>query len=275
MQKIGFIGAGNMAYALASGLISNGYGKDFIKISDVNKALLSQINTQLGVEIFDNNIALASASEILILAVKPQNLAQVCQELSSNLEQKPLIISIAAGVKSIDIDRWLGGNQALVRVMPNTPALVGQGISGAFANNLVNAQQKSAATTILNAIGECVWVENENLINAVTAVSGSGPAYFFLMLEAMTKAGVDLGLEQAAAEKLSIQTALGSAVMASKSSDSPKVLREKVSSPGGTTQAAINSFQQQNFEQIVSAAMLAAFDRAKEIGDEIGDEIGK
>lgn len=270
MQTIGFIGAGNMAYAIVCGLINNGYSKDFIKISDTNAALLSQRKSALGVEIFNNNAALANVCDVLVLAVKPQNLAAVCQALNTHLARKPLIISIAAGVRSVDIDRWLGGNQAVVRTMPNTPALFNQGATGLFANARVSTEQKTLADNILASVGVNVWLDDEDLINAVTAVSGSGPAYFFLMLEAMTKAGVELGLDVQTAEKLSVQTALGAAVMADKSEDSSATLRSKVTSPNGTTQAAIESFQHENFEAIVAKAMHAAFNRAQEIGKEMG-----
>lgn len=271
MQKIGFIGAGNMAYAIISGLINHGFDKNLIKISDPNKALLSQRNAEFEVEIFSDNTALASQCEVIVFAVKLQVLPVVCQALQTHLQHKPLIISIAAGGSADNIERWLGSEQAIVRTMPNTPALFNQGITGMFANTQVSPKQKSLADTILATVGRNLWVDDEDLIDAITAVSGSGPAYFFLMLEAMTKAGIELGLDKSSAQALSIQTALGAAVMADKSDDSPKQLRAKVTSPQGTTQAAIESFQAQNFAAIVARAMRAAFSRAKSMGIEAND----
>ena len=270
MQTIGFIGAGNMAHAMIAALINQGHNPQCIKISDTNAALLSQRKAELAVEIFNSNNALAERCDILLLAVKPQVLPDVCRQLSHSLSHNPLIISVAAGVKTAHINRWIGGNRAIVRAMPNTPALFNQGISGAFANSAVSTEQKALAETILTATGACLWLDNEQLIDAVTAISGSGPAYFFLMLEAMTQAGVSLGLDQSAAEKLSIQTALGSAIMAKQSTDSPQTLRQKVTSPNGTTEAAIKAFQQQQFEQTVAAAIQAAFERAQVLGTEMG-----
>ncbi len=272
MQTIGLIGAGNMAYSIISGLINNSYDKNFIKISDANTVLLSQRKTEFDVEIFENNIALVQACDTILIAVKPQVLPEVCREVGSHLGHNPLIISVVAGAKTTDINHWLGQDCAIVRTMPNTPALFNQAITGAFANKQVDMKQKSHSDTILKTIGKCVWVADENLIDVVTAVSGSGPAYFFLLIESMTKAGVAMGLEQSIAEQLSIQTALGSAVMVSQSSDSPELLRIKVSSPNGTTQAAIESFQSQNFEAIVNQAMQCAFERAKKISMEMGVE---
>jgi pyrroline-5-carboxylate reductase len=182
------------------------------------------------------------------------------------------MISIAAGVRATDINRWLGGDTAIVRTMPNTPALLGKGATGMMANEAVSNEQKALAERILGAVSECLWVEDEKMLDVVTALSGSGPAYFFLMIESMTKAGVALGLDEKTAEQLSIQTALGASMMASNSEDSAHELRAKVTSPNGTTQAAIESFQDQNFEMLVSHAMRAAFDRAREMGVELGDD---
>jgi pyrroline-5-carboxylate reductase len=269
---IGFIGAGNMAYAIISGLMNNGVAATQIKISDTDKTLLSLRKKEFQLEIFTDNLELAKRCDVLIFAIKPQILADVCRQLKGALNPKTLIISIAAGVRTADINRWLGDNQAIVRAMPNTPALLNQGISGSFANEKVSDGQKKLAHTILQSVGKNLWVVEENQLNAVTAVSGSGPAYFFLMIEAMTKAGVSLGLDEKMAQKLSIQTALGASMMANTGDNSPTELRQKVTSPNGTTQAAIESFQAQNFEQIIAHAMRAAFDRAGELANELGDE---
>ncbi len=269
---IGFIGAGNMAHAIISGLINNGTKRNQIKISDINEALLSLRKAELNLEVFTDNAKLAAQCGVIVLAVKPQVLSSVCKALKDKLTTNTLIISIVAGVRSGDIERWLGDSQAIVRTMPNTPALLNQGITGLFANEQVSDKQKSLAENILNSVGECLWVDDESLLDAITAVSGSGPAYFFLMLESMAKAGVALGLDEAVAQKLSLQTALGASMMASNSKDSPQQLRNKVTSKNGTTQAAIASFQDQDFEVIIIHAIRAAFDRANEIGIELGNE---
>ena len=270
-STIGFIGAGNMAYALISGLINNGYAPENLAISDTNSELLSLRQQEFNLEVFTDNAQLVKACDVVVLATKPQVLAQVCGEIATQVQEQ-LIVSIAAGVHSHDIDRWLGKNKAIVRTMPNTPALLGQGVSGLFANEHTTEVQKTAAEQIMNAVGKSLWVESEPLLDAVTAVSGSGPAYFFLMIESMTKAGEALGLDKTTASQLSIGTALGAAMMASNTPDSVRKLREQVTSPNGTTQAAIESFQDQDFEVIVAHALRAAYTRAGELGAELGDQ---
>ena len=187
------------------------------------------------------------------------------------LNSNTLIISIAAGVRVHDIDRWLSGDCAIARTMPNTPALLNQGVTGMFANERVSGTQKELTTSILNSVGQSLWVTDEVMLDAVTALSGSGPAYFFLMIESMSKAGVALGLDEKTAQSLSIQTALGASMMASVSDESPRDLRTNVTSLNGTTQAAIESFQDQDFDMIVAHAMRAAFDRASQLAAELSD----
>lgn len=269
---IGFIGAGNMAYALIAGLIKQNFPAENIKISDTNETLLSQRQSEFNLEVFTDNAQLASHCDVVILAVKPQILSKVCQQIKDSIRPNALIISIAAGVRLTDISRWLGGNSAIIRTMPNTPALLGQGATGMVSNTITSKEHCQLAEQILGAVGQCLWVDDEKLLDAVTALSGSGPAYYFLMIESMTKAGIALGLDEATAEKLSLQTALGAGMMANNSKDSAHQLRAKVTSPNGTTQAAIESFQDQNFEAIVSHAMRSAYDRAREIGIELGDD---
>ncbi len=255
---IGFIGAGNMSYALISGLINNGYSNKKIKASDANTELLSQRSSEFNLEVFTDNSELAINCDVVVLAVKPQVLSTVCRDIKNFIKHKPLVLSIAAGVKSIDINRWLGGKASIVRAMPNTPALLGKGVTGIYANDKVSEKQKSIGEEILNSVGSCLWVENEVLLDAVTSLSGSGAA---------------LGLDKKIAQELSIQTALGAGMMASNSENvSIRQLRANVTSPNGTTEAAINSFQDQNFELIVSRAMRAAFERARTIGAELGDD---
>ena len=268
---IGFIGAGNMAYAIISGLINNDFSAENIKISDTNESLLSLRKKEFNLEVFTDNSELVRHCDVIVLAVKPQMLSSVCQLSKQALNSNTLIISIAAGVRVHDIDRWLGGDCAIVRTMPNTPALLNQGVTGMFANERVSDAQKELATSILNSVGQSLWVTDEVMLDAVTALSGSGPAYFFLMIESMSKAGVALGLDEKTAQSLSIQTALGASMMASISDESPKDLRANVTSPNGTTQAAIESFQDQNFDMIVAHAMRAAFDRASKLAVELSD----
>ena len=268
---IGFIGAGNMAYALIKGLVNNGYGAENIKISDLDETLLSSRNSELGVSTFTDNTALIAECDVVVLAIKPQVMSTVCKGLQGAIKPSHLFVSIAAGIRASDICRWLGGNYALVRTMPNTPALVQQGATGLFANDLVSEEQQTIVSSVLSAIGDCFWVAEEKLIDAITAISGSGPAYFFLMMQSMTQAGMALGLDEKTASALSVKTALGASVMAANSDDDPKQLRANVTSPNGTTQAAIEAFQDQNFEGIVANATRAAYDRAHELSIQLGD----
>jgi len=268
---IGFIGAGNMAYALVSGLVNSGFSTQNIKLSDTDEALLSLRADEFNLEVFTDNTKLATQCDVIVFAIKPQVLSVVCKELQEHISHNPLIISIAAGVRAVDINRWLGGNASIVRAMPNTPALLGQGATGMMANDVVNVDQKALAEQILSAVSSCLWVEDEKMLDVVTALSGSGPAYFFLLIESMAKAGAALGLDESTAQQLSIQTALGASMMADSSDDSAHELRARVTSPNGTTQAAIESFQEQNFDMIVAHAMRAAFDRSREMGIELGD----
>ena len=268
---IGFIGAGNMAYALINGLLNNGYDSKNIKASDPNNGLLQKIEAELNITTFSNNSSLIEVCDIIVFAVKPQVLSEVCLELRDNIKPNHLFISIVAGIRVNDINRWLGGNYSLVRTMPNTPALMQHGVTGLFPNELVNDEQKALVTTILSSVGDCFWVNEERLIDAITAISGSGPAYFFLLMQSMTQAGMALGLDEKTAKELSVQTAFGASLMATKSGKDPRTLRNNVTSPNGTTQAAIEYFQDQNFEGIVANATRAAFDRARELSIELGD----
>jgi pyrroline-5-carboxylate reductase len=268
---IGFIGAGNMAYALIKGLISNGFDAKNINVSDSNEELLINRQSELNITTYSDNNSLLDNSDIVVFAVKPQVLSIVCLQLKNKVKPNHLFVSIVAGIRGNDINRWLGGNFALVRTMPNTPALFQSGVTGLFANDLVSNQQKELVTSILSSVGECFWVDDEKLIDAITAISGSGPAYFFLLMQSITQAATALGLDEKTANSLSIQTSLGASLMATKSGKDSKTLRKEVTSPNGTTQAAIESFQDQNFEGIVAAATRAAYDRARELSNDLGD----
>ena len=268
---IGFIGAGNMAYALIKGLLSNGFDAKNINVSDSNEELLINRQSELKITTYSDNNSLLDNSDIVVFAVKPQVLSMVCLQLKNKVKPNHLFVSIVAGIRGNDINRWLGGNFALVRTMPNTPALFQSGVTGLFANDLVSNQQKELVTSILSSVGQCFWVDDEKLIDAITAISGSGPAYFFLLMQSITQAATALGLDEKTANSLSIQTSLGASLMATKSGKDLKTLRKEVTSPNGTTQAAIESFQDQNFEGIVAAATRAAYDRARELSNDLGD----
>lgn len=276
MTTIGFIGGGNMAASLVGGLLNSGFSASDITIAEPDEQRRQALERQFKVNTSaDNNSTLDC--EIIILAIKPQLLKSVCQQLDTRMLNSPLFISIAAGITSTDINRWLSqnqtmGNQAIVRCMPNTPALLQCGASGLFANELVNDKQKQLAEKIMLAVGIVVWVDNEDQLNAVTAVSGSGPAYFFLMMESMQQAGEKLGLPAEVAKKLVLQTALGASRMASESDVLPAQLRQQVTSKGGTTEQAILSFQSANYQQIVLDALTAAHDRSISLAQELGSE---
>ena len=268
---IGFIGAGNMAYALIKGLLSDGFEAKNINVSDANPELLEKRSSELGVTAQPDNVSLLNNSDIVVFAVKPQVLSVVCHELKNKASTDQLFVSIVAGIKSKDINRWLGGDFALVRTMPNTPALFQSGVTGLYANELVNDLQKKSVNLLLSAVGECFWVNEENLLDAITAISGSGPAYFFLMMQSMKQAAMALGLDEETADALSIKTSLGASIMATNSGKDSRTLRAEVTSPNGTTQSAIETFQDQNFEGIVAAATRAAYDRARELSQELGN----
>ena len=268
---IGFIGAGNMAYALIKGLLSDGFEAKNINVSDANPELLEKRSSELGVTVQPDNVSLLTNSDIVVFAVKPQVLSVVCHELKNKASSDQLFVSIVAGIKSKDINRWLGGDFALVRTMPNTPALFQSGVTGLYANELVNDLQKKSVNLLLSAVGECFWVNEENLLDAITAISGSGPAYFFLMMQSMKQAAMALGLDEETADALSIKTSLGASIMATNSGKDSRTLRAEVTSPNGTTQSAIETFQDQNFEGIVAAATRAPYDRARELSQELGN----
>jgi pyrroline-5-carboxylate reductase len=272
-EQITFIGGGNMASSLVGGLLANGYPAQQLCVAEPDAKKQQLLQQQFGITVSGDNRQAAAQTDVLVLAVKPQILQTVCRSLADSVQQRrPLVISIAAGIRSTDIERWLGGNCPLVRCMPNTPALVQAGATGLFANAQVNAQQKQLAEDILGAAGITLWVAQETLLDAVTAVSGSGPAYFFLLMECMQKAGEQLGLDAHSARQLSLQTALGAARMATAGDDDPATLRNKVTSKGGTTEAAINCFQQNGLEDLVTKALTAARDRAIELADELGKD---
>lgn len=266
---IGFIGAGNMATSLIGGMLQQDVKPNQLLASDHNQEQATKLARQFGIQAHTDNAQLARDCDVLVLAVKPQVMQAVCRALPA---RKPgqLVISIAAGIDSQSLADWLGADAAIVRCMPNTPSLRRQGVSGLFANANVSAAQKQQAEQILNAVGISLWLDEEHLIDAVIAVSGSGPAYFFYLIEAMTAAGEQLGLPRDTAERLTLFTALGAADMAVHSDVDASELRRRVSSPGGTTEQAIKSFAADDFPAIIARGMQAASRRAAEMAAELG-----
>jgi len=266
MNRIGFIGAGNMAEALIRGIINSGLVRQAdIFISDVRTERLNDLCGKYGVNRAENNKLLAGGVDILILSVKPQSFGDVLNQIAGAVKEGTLVLSIAAGIKVKKITDSLG-NAAVVRVMPNTPALIGEGMSVLFANEKAKGKL-SEARKIFDAVGKTVIIENEDLMDVVTAVSGSGPAYFFLMMEEMIKAGVELGLTQPQAAELVLQTAKGAAMLAieKKETESVAQLRKNVTSPGGTTEAALKVLDKCDFGGAMRSAVKKANDRSKEL----------
>ncbi|CAA9890945.1 Pyrroline-5-carboxylate reductase [Candidatus Methylobacter favarea] len=264
--KIGFIGGGNMATSLISGLIASGHSPGQLWVADINPDILETLAATLNINTSASNDAVIDQVDVIVLAVKPQALRDVAINAAASIQQrKLLVVSIAAGITQNSLDHWLGRETAIVRCMPNTPALVLTGATAMFANNRVTAEQRTLAENILRSVGIALWVEKESELDAVTAVSGSGPAYYFLLMEAMEKAALELGLSEVTARLLVQQTALGAAKIALESPESPGQLRRRVTSPGGTTQAAIENFEQGGFTELVSKAIHAAHNRSIEI----------
>ncbi len=272
-EKIGFVGGGNMAACLMTGLIQSGFSAQNIWVSDVREEVLQKLAANLNVNTTTENTQLAQAVDVIVLAVKPQVLREAAQEISAIVQKRQsLVVSIAAGICQKSLTHWLGEHVAIVRSMPNTPALVMSAVTALHANEYVSKDAKQLAENILRAVGITLWVEHESELDAVTAVSGSGPAYFFLLMEAMEWAAVELGLNEKTARILVQQTALGAAKIALESSDTPAQLRQRVTSPGGTTQKALEVFEQGEFKQLVSKALHAARDRSVELSKELGEE---
>ncbi len=272
-QVIGFIGGGNMARSLIGGLIKNGWESGRIRVSDPAADQRQAIAGLFGVAATEDNTRLIDESDIVILAVKPQHLHPVCSEIAATVQaKKPLVISIAAGILERDIQRWLGDGVRIVRVMPNTPALVASGASGLFANDLTNESDRTTAESIMRAVGVTVWLDDESLLHTVTALSGSGPAYFLLFMESLEQAAIELGLEARTARLLTLETALGTARLALESDDELGVLRQHVTSPGGTTERALRVLESGELRNLLRQAVQAAADRSRELATMLGDD---
>jgi len=265
-SRLVFIGAGNMAGSIIGGLVSHGYPAELITATDPSAEKLSQLAATTGINTTTDNQQAAAQADTIILAVKPQVMATVARPLKDTIsDNKPLIISIAAGITVDNLLDWMGQDLPVIRTMPNTPALVQAGATGLFANAAVSTEQKTIADTVFSSIGLASWFDKESDLDAVVAISGSGPAYFFMVMEAMEEAGIKLGLSAESARELTLQTALGAAKLAQASDVSPAELRRRVTSPGGTTEQAIKCFEEGGLRELVDTALQAASKRSKEL----------
>ena len=270
-MNVTFIGGGNMASAMIGGLVAQGWRPSSIRVVEIDAGARERLVRELKVAAQPALDAAAAAAECIVLAVKPQQLRGVAQALNAQgLLGSQLVISIAAGVRLADLGRWLGGYRRLVRVMPNTPALVRAGISGLFAEAVVAAEERARAEGILAAVGATVWLEREDDLDAITAVSGSGPAYVFHFAEALEQAGRELGLPAESARRLALETFAGAARLALASPDALATLRERVTSKGGTTERALASMGADRVKEAIIRAVHAAAARSRELGDELG-----
>ena len=271
-SNIGFIGGGNMAASLIGGLVANGTPPRTIRVSDPDTPKLDDLRERFGVHTESDNGAVVSHCATVVLAVKPQIMRPVVEALAPALgAHGPLLVSIAAGVREADMNRWAGGDMAIVRTMPNTPALVRCGATALYANEKVTPAERERAGAILRAVGITIWVDDEAQLDAVTALSGSGPAYYFLLMEIMQAAGEAMGLDADAARRLTLQTALGAARIANESEEPPAVLRERVTSPGGTTERALVTMRDGGIEKVVADGIRGARRRSIELGDALGE----
>lgn len=272
-SRIGFIGSGNMAQAMIGGLVTTGMPTELILASDPNASQRELITHRYEVQALADNAELARSVDVLVLAVKPQVMATVARGLRKAVQERsPLVVSIAAGIEINSLQSWLGDKLAIVRAMPNSPCLIRQGITALHANSATSNAQRSLAQKILEAVGAVIWVQQESLMDAVTAVSGSGPAYFFLFMEAIEHSARVLGLPMEVAWALALHTGAGATRMALESGQDLAQLRKNVTSPGGTTAAALEIFEKAGLREIVDKALTGARDRGREIAREFGQE---
>jgi pyrroline-5-carboxylate reductase len=267
-MKVCFVGGGNMAGALIGGLLRKGHDRGSISVIEVSAEARQRLGAEHQVHASATPDEHSDAAEVLVLATKPQDLRAAVSGFSG-LGQK-LVISIAAGVRLDALSRWLGGHRKIVRCMPNMPALIGAGIAALYAPAAVSMKERETAQAILSAVGEVVWVDDERLLDPVTAVSGSGPAYVFWFIEQLAASGEKLGLPREVSQRLAMQTVLGAAKLAAQSDKSPAVLRTQVTSKGGTTEAALKVFERENLAEGLAKALEAASRRGGELGDELG-----
>ena len=275
MTRIAFIGGGNMARSLIGGLLKTGVASSAISVAEPRAEARQDLGREFGVACFAESHLAAADAEVLLLAVKPQIMPSLHAELRDSLQRhRPLLISIAAGVRVDQLERWFGHGLPIVRCMPNTPALIGAGATGLYANHRVSPPQRAQAQHILDAVGQTRWIDDERLMDTVTAVSGSGPAYFFALVEALEDAAVAQGMPRETARALAAQTCLGAGRMMVESGEDPGVLRQRVTSPHGTTQAALESFAADGLARITSRAVAAATRRGEEMAAALDKETG-
>ena len=264
--RIAFIGGGNMARSLIGALVRAGVAARTIAVAEPDEALRAALARDFGVAVHAQNADAAANAGTIVLAVKPQVMRDVCAALGAAIaDARPLIVSIAAGIRLDQIEAWLGRALPIVRAMPNTPALIGAGATGLIANARASADDRARAEAILGAAGRTAWIEREDLMDTVTAISGSGPAYFFLLVEALEDAAVAQGLPRETARMLASQTCLGAGRMLTESAEAPATLRERVTSPGGTTAAALGAFDAGGLRRLVATAVAAATQRGREL----------
>ena len=270
-KRIAFIGGGNMARSLIGGLIADGIEPGLLSASDPDADQRAALSEKFGIETYADNCDAARGADTIVIAVKPQVLHAVASELATlRSVDQAVVISIAAGIRESDLQSWLGGRHPIVRAMPNTPALLGCGVSALYANTYVDAAQREMAESILRAVGAAIWLDDEHLMDAVTAISGSGPAYFFLFMEVIADTAHELGLSEETARLLTVETAVGAARMALETSEELSTLREHVTSPGGTTTAAMEVLNSATLRELIGTAIRRAHDRAAELAEEFG-----
>lgn len=267
--SITFIGGGNMARSLIGGLLKQGLEPSRLHVSEPHAPTREALARELGIHAVDDNLQAAACGEVWLLAVKPQVVKSVCAELRETAgRRRPLVLSIAAGITATQLEAWLGGDMPVIRIMPNTPALLGAGASGLYANGRVDAGHRQLAERLFQATGLCAWIDDETLMDSVTALSGSGPAYVFLLCEAMQAAAEKQGLPADTARALAVQTFVGAARMLAESNEPAEVLRQRVTSPNGTTHAAITAFEQGGLRELVQVALDAACARGQALSRE-------
>lgn len=271
--KISFIGCGNMGRSLIGGIIANGHNRECISGADPDATQRNLIKQQFQIEVSESGSNVIDKAKVVVLAVKPQAMQQTLTSIKEDLlRHQPLIISIAAGIRIETINKWLGQDLAIARVMPNTPALIKAGVAALYANERVNYEQRELAESLMRSVGTAIWLEREELMDAVTALSGSGPAYFFLVLEVLEKAAVALGLPLEQARLLAIETGLGAAKMAVESDLDAATLRQQVTSPGGTTEKAVKVLMEGGIEKLFHDALTSARDRSVELAELFGEK---
>ena len=271
-STLAVIGGGNMGRAIIGGLLARGDDATRIVVADPIADARDYLHSQLGVNTVASNHEAVAHAETIVLAVKPQQMRDVALEIAPALRKRnPLVISIAAGITTASLTAWLAGGAAVVRAMPNTPALIGRGITALYATAGVSPAGRDTADSLLCAVGSVVWVQDESALDAVTALSGSGPAYFFLLIECLERAGVALGLDSNIARRLALETAAGATELARSSPLDPAALRVQVTSKGGTTERALQTLAAGGFEELVDRALRAAASRAGELSREFGE----